>query len=66
MSKSLKELKTLIEKDLELQKHYIETFKKDENPQIKELYLKSLERQETLEDVLLYIKGGCKNQFSRL
>lgn len=64
--KSLAELKTLLENDLAYQKHNIETFESNENPQIKEMYNKSIVRAEAIEDILLYMRTGSIYQFDKL
>lgn len=63
-SKSLKELKGMIEKDIKRQEEFIKQFENNKNPQIIELYLVAKARKEALEDVLYYINTGSKINFS--
>ena len=58
--KSLKELKTLLERDLNVCNDYITNFKDSENPQIKEMYIQEKARKEAFEEVLLYINNHEK------
>ena len=61
--KSLKELRGLIVKEIEYNKDSIESFKDNDNPQVKEMYIQSKATLNTLENVLLYIDNGSKYQF---
>lgn len=63
--KSLKELKGLIENDIECCKDFIEYAEGNQNPQVVEMYNKSVTRKETLETVLNYIQTGSKYQFDK-
>jgi len=65
--KSLKELKSLIKKDIETCKNFTEneSIRKDQNPQIVEMRIKDESRIETLEDVLRYIESGEKFWFRK-
>ena len=66
--KSLKELKTLLERDLNVCNDYITNFKDSENPQIKEMYIQEKARKEAFEEVLLYsrLHKAFKLKFIRL
>lgn len=67
MKKSLVELKKLIESEIEYLELSNKTLANDNNPQVKEMYIKYQARLETLQDVLYYTKTGSKiNLSSRL
>ena len=63
--KSLTELKESILSDIKCQENSMESFKGDENPQIKEMYNNAKIRLEAMQDVLQYIETGSKFQFQK-
>ena len=56
-------LRELIVRDLHITTEYMESFKNDKNPQVREMYIENKARKEALEDVLDYIKDGVTYQF---
>ena len=56
--KSLVKLKGIVEKDMKVNRAYLENFKDDNNQQVKELYFKALARIEAMEAVLQYCQTG--------
>lgn len=58
--KSLRELKSLIEKEIAYNKDSLKAFEGNENPQVKELYIQTESRITTLENILEYAKTGSK------
>lgn len=65
MTKSLIELKSLVESDITYTKNEIEKLKQDKNPQIQEMYFMYKGRLEALEDILQYTKTGSKVFFNK-
>lgn len=63
--KSLKELKTIVENDITYNNNMADSFKNNNNPQVKELYHKALSRIEAMEAVLQYCKTGEKFFFDK-
>lgn len=64
-NKSLKELKPIIESDIQYNKNNLEAWEGDQNPQIKIMYIQAQARIEALENVLDYIKTGSKIMFEQ-
>ena len=60
MAKSLKELKSIIENEIEKQEEYINIFAKNDNPQVKELFIAAQARKDVLKGILYYINTGSK------
>jgi hypothetical protein len=65
MKKSLIELKSIIEADINYNKKYMESAKNNSNPQVIEMYNTSKGRIEGLEAALEYIKTGSKIYFDK-
>mgnify|MGYP001193254058 CR=1 FL=1 len=58
--KSLKELKTVIEKAIKEQEEHINAFAGNDNPQVKELFIAARAKKDVLEGILHYINTGSK------
>ena len=63
--KSLRELKAIVKKDIAYNQDMADSFKNNNNPQVKELYHKALSRIEAMEAVLQYCKTGEKFFFDK-
>lgn len=64
--KSLKELKRLILKDIELCEYFIEGMEGNENPQVIKMANEERARLQTFNDILVYINNGDKYGFRKL
>lgn len=64
-SKTIKDLKKIIIDDIAYNQNIVNHFKNNNNPQVKELYHKTLSRIEAMEAVLQYCKTGEKFFFDK-
>jgi hypothetical protein len=59
-SKSLKELKSVVEEAIKKQEEYINAFAGNDNPQVKELFVAAQAKKDVLKGILHYINTGSK------
>ncbi len=59
-SKSLKELRGIVEEAIKKQEEYIDVFAGNDNPQVKEMFVAAQAKKDVLKGILHYINTGSK------